>query len=127
MRVQRCPCGSGNDYVHCCEPLHHGVPATTAEALMRSRFSAFALGDTDYLLTSWHPDTRPTRLDHDGATVWRRLQIVDTDAGGPEDDEGVVEFRATYVRDGQHGVLHERSRFDRFGGRWVYTDGEFPG
>lgn len=90
---------------------------------MRSRFAAFALGDADYLLASWHPETRPARIDLDESVVWRRLQIVDTVAGAEEDQDGVVEFRAAFRRDGQHDVLHERSRFTRVDGRWVYLDG----
>jgi len=91
---------------------------------MRSRFSAFARGDAAYLLRSWHPSTRPARLDLDADVVWRRLQIVDTVAGGADDAEGVVEFRASYRDAGGAGLLHERSRFSRFEGRWVYRDGE---
>lgn len=91
---------------------------------MRSRFSAFALGLADYLLVSWHPSTRPDSLDLDPATVWRRLQIVDTVAGGPDDAEGVVEFRASYRDADGAGLLHERSRFVRVDGRWVYFDGD---
>ncbi len=91
---------------------------------MRSRFSAYALRDADYLLNSWDPGTTPRQVEVSDDTMWRRLQIVDTEAGGPGDDEGVVEFRATYIRDGRHGVLHERSRFGRVGGRWVYVDAD---
>jgi SEC-C motif domain protein len=93
---------------------------------MRSRFTAFAVGDATYLLDSWHPDTRPLELHLDAAVHWRRLQIVDTVAGGAHDTEGAVEFRASYHRDGAHAVLHERSRFTRVGGRWVYVDGHSP-
>ncbi len=124
-----CPCGSGDEYSGCCEPLHLGAPAPTAEALMRSRFTAFALRSTSpgldgYLLSSWHPDTRPANLDLDDGTTWRRLQIVDTVAGGPDDESGVVEFRASFrTADGTAGVLHERSRFERIDGRWAYLDG----
>lgn len=85
---------------------------------MRSRFSAFALGLDGYLLSSWHPSTRPATLELDNATVWRKLQIVDTVAGGPEDATGIVEFRASYRdADGTPGVLHERSTFARADGR----------
>lgn len=121
-----CPCGSGQAYPDCCEPLHDGtVVAGTAEALMRSRFSAFARGRADYLLSSWHPGTRPTRLDLDDQITWRRLQIVDTEAGGADDDTGIVEFRAQYLQDGRRHILHERSRFRRGGdGCWRYVDGE---
>lgn len=92
---------------------------------MRSRFSAFALGLDAYLLSSWHPSTRPVALELDQGTVWRKLQIVDTVAGGAGDEAGVVEFRASF-RDanGTAGVLHERSRFEHVDGRWYYLDGE---
>jgi SEC-C motif domain protein len=112
-----CPCGSGLDYTECCEPLHLGAPASTAEALMRSRFSAFALGLRQYLLASWHPSTRPDELELDADVTWRRLQIVDT-------DEGVVEFRASFRGAEGAGVLHERSRFVRENGHWFYLDGD---
>lgn len=91
---------------------------------MRSRFSAFAVGDVGYLLASWHPDTRPADLTLDEAITWRRLQIVDTDAGGEADDSGVVEFRAQYVHGGGRHILHERSRFERVKSEWRYLDGE---
>jgi SEC-C motif domain protein len=121
-----CPCGSGRSYADCCGPLHDGTArAGTAVALMRSRFSAFARGRADYLLTSWHPSTRPARLDLDHAISWRRLQIVDTEAGGADDTVGVVEFRAQYEQDGKRHILHERSRFRRGrDGSWQYIDGD---
>jgi len=122
--VTVCPCGSARGYDDCCGALHRGAPAPTAEALMRSRFSAFALGLREYLLASWHPSTRPGSLDLDADVVWRRLQLVDTVAGGPDDAEGVVEFRASYRDADGAGLLHERSRFIRVDGRWVYLDGE---
>ena len=90
---------------------------------MRSRFEAFVRGDVDHLLASWHPSTRPAVLDLEADVEWRRLQIVDTVAGGPDDDQGVVEFRASYRSSGGAGLLHERSRFTRVDGRWVYVDG----
>jgi len=115
------------DYAVCCGPLHHGArPAVTAVALMRSRLTAFALGDVRYLLATWHPRTRPADLDLDDDVVWRRLQIVDTEAGGEDDQAGVVQFRAQYVQGGGRHILHERSRFTRSrDGRWLYVDGEF--
>lgn len=103
----------------------------TAEALMRSRFEAFRAGDTAWLLTSWHPSTRPDALDLTDNPRWRRLQIVDTVAGGASDETGIVEFRATHlVPGGGVGVQHERSRFVREDGRWHYLDSlanGFPG
>lgn len=124
----RCPCG-GPDYDGCCGALHRGDrSAATAEALMRSRFSAFAVGDVAYLLSSWDPATRPGDLELDDSMTWRRLQIVDTEGGGPADQTGIVEFRAQYVQDGRRQILHERSRFRRGGdGAWRYVDGVFPG
>ncbi len=91
---------------------------------MRSRFTAFALDRTDYLLTSWHPSTRPSQIDSDPDTVWRRLQIVDVTAGGVNDAEGVVEFRASFRSADGGGLLHERSRFSRVDGRFVYVSGD---
>jgi SEC-C motif domain protein len=90
---------------------------------MRSRYTAFARGLPEYLLATWHPSTRPATLELDAGTVWRRLQIVDTVAGGEADAEGVVEFRASYRDAGGAGLLEERSRFVRVDGRWVYLDG----
>ena len=119
-----CPCGSGLGYAECCEPLHLGGPSFTAEALMRSRFSAYALGLTPYILASWHPSTRPATLDLDTGTTWRRLQIVDTVAGGPADREGIVEFRASFRDAGGAGLLQERSRFIRESNDWFYVDGD---
>ena len=94
---------------------------------MRSRFSAFAVGEVEYLLSSWDRETRPGTLELDDTIIWRRLQIVDTEAGGPADATGVVEFRAQYVADGRRQILHERSRFRRDrDGAWRYVDGVFP-
>jgi len=88
---------------------------------MRSRYSAYALGLDAYLLASWHPSTRPESLDLDDGTVWRRLQIVDTVAGGRDDKTGIVEFRASYRDvDGNYGMRAERSEFSRVDGHWVY-------
>lgn len=92
---------------------------------MRSRFAAFKDRDVSWLLASWHPSTRPKRLELDAARRWRGLQIVDTVLGGPDDNYGEVEFRATYIDANGLGVLHERSRFERDAeGHWVYVDGD---
>ncbi len=96
----------------------------TAEALMRSRYAAFASGDVSWLLATWHPSTRPSTLDLTDNPTWRALQILDTVAGGEDDDAGEVEFRASYRSGGRHGIMHERSRFVREGGRWFYVDGD---
>jgi SEC-C motif domain protein len=121
----RCPCGSGLTYGECCGPVHAGAAtAPTAEALMRSRFSAFAVGDEAYLLASWHPSTRPASIDLDADIRWLRLDIIAKSEGGPFDERGEVVFEARYRSAGERGVLRERSRFVREGGRWYYVDGD---
>ncbi|MEH1169043.1 YchJ family protein [Micromonospora sp. CPCC 205539] len=122
-----CPCGSGGAYADCCAPVHAGTAqAPTAEALMRSRFSAFALGDTDHLLRSWASSTRPPSLDLDAGQRWTRLEIVETERGGLLDNAGTVTFHAHYRNAGRPGTLTERSRFVREDGHWVYLDGQHP-
>jgi SEC-C motif-containing protein len=122
---RRCRCGSGDDYAVCCGPFHAGERAApTAVAQMRSRFSAFAIGDGDYLLATWYPETSPKLLNLDPAISWRRLEIVNVVAGAEQDAEGLVEFRAHYRCDGRRQILHERSRFVRINGRWMYVDGD---
>lgn len=96
----------------------------TAEALMRSRFAAFKRADRDWLLRTWHSSTRPEDLDLSDNPRWRGLQILDTVDGGATDATGVVEFRASWIADGELGILQERSRFVREDGRWYYVDGE---
>jgi SEC-C motif-containing protein len=92
---------------------------------MRSRFEAFRSGDAAWLLASWHPSTRPEELDLSTSLRWRGLQIVEVVGGAPEDEAGVVEFRATYVLErGEVHVMQERSRFVRENGRWYYLDAE---
>jgi SEC-C motif-containing protein len=95
-------------------------PPDTAEELMRSRFTAYALGDVDHVFRTWHPLTRPDDLAELPQLEWIGLEIVEVVDGGPGDDTGVVEFRARYAG----GVMHERSRFVRRAGRWVYLDGQ---
>jgi SEC-C motif-containing protein len=121
---RRCPCNSGLTYGECCGPLHAGERrAATAEQLMRGRYSAFAVGDTGYVLASWHPSTRPIVVEAEPELVWRSLEIVSSEAGGPFDDAGTVEFRARWRQGDERGMLHERSRFRREAGAWLYVDG----
>jgi SEC-C motif-containing protein len=93
---------------------------------MRSRFAAFAVGDTSYLLRTWHPSTRPATLELDEQQRWTHLDVIDTVAGGLFDQTGIVEFQAHYRHGRQRGTLHERSRFARIDGAWFYLDGQ-PG
>jgi SEC-C motif-containing protein len=115
-----CPCGLGRPYGECCALAHRGRPPATADALMRSRFTAFVLDDVAYTLRSWHPETRPADVEPDPGLRWTRLEILDSTGGGLFDAEGTVEFRAHYRDGGRPGDMHERSRFVRHDGSWVY-------
>lgn len=124
MGLRRCPCGTGLPLDECCGRLHAGTStAATAEQLMRSRYSAFVLGDRAYLLATWHSSTRPRVLDLDPGVRWTGLEVLATDGGALLEAAGTVEFRASYRRDGRRGAQHELSRFVREGGRWRYLDG----
>jgi SEC-C motif domain protein len=119
-----CPCGLAATYDDCCGRLHRGqAAAATPEQLMRSRFSAYAVGDEPYLRQTWHPSTRPAVLDLDPAIRWLGLEILDSTDGGPFGGEAIVEFRARYLRSGRPGELRERSRFVRHERAWTYVDG----
>jgi len=120
-----CPCGSGGTYEACCRRFIDGDAfPETAEELMRSRYTAYTLGRGDYLRSTWHPTTRRTDLQLDDPVTWLGLEIKRTEAGGPRDREGVVEFVARYKIGGRAHRLHEISRFVRRAGRWVYVAGE---
>lgn len=97
--------------------------APTALRLMRSRFTAFAIGDAEHLQRTWHPSTRPDALDLDDAVRWLRLDILGTERGGPFDADGIVEFEAFYREAGVRGSMRERSRFTREDRVWFYVDG----
>ena len=120
-----CPCGTGRDYDGCCGPLHAGAPARDAEALMRSRYSAYVREDAGYLLRSWHPSTRPDELSFDTPKAqrptWLKLDVLRHAATGA--DAAEVEFVARYrVGGGSVLRMRERSRFLREDGRWFYLD-----
>ncbi|MCF3962297.1 YchJ family protein [Streptomyces fuscigenes] len=126
-----CPCGLPAAYADCCGRFHAGgADPATAELLMRSRYSAFAVRDTSYLLRTWAAATRPARLDLDPAARWTGLEILETTGGTAFHTSGTVTFRARCVRGpgaGRGGgveVQHECSRFVREQGRWVYVDGD---
>lgn len=89
---------------------------------MRSRYSAYALGEADYVFRTWHPRTRPADVSIDADIVWLGLDVTDTAAGGADEDSGEVEFTAHYEARGQRTAMHERSRFERRAGRWFYLD-----
>jgi len=125
--AELCPCDSGQPFAACCEPYLAGEkPAPTAEVLMRSRYCAYTRRDAAYLLRTWHPSTRPAVLDleQDAGLRWLGLKILGCSAGGPEDEEGTVEFVARYKIGGKAGRMHEISRFVREEEQWHYLDGE---
>ncbi len=122
MTTDICPCGTGHPYATCCGPLHVGAPAADAEALMRSRYSAYVREEADYLLASWHPSTRPDSLVFEGPVKWLRLKVLAHCR--IDDDHAEVDFVARFIERGRHGELHERSRFVREAGRWFYVDGD---
>lgn len=120
--ARECPCGLPSPYGDCCGRLHRGdAQAPTAERLMRSRFSAFCVEDKAYLLRTWHPSTRPPRIDFDRALRWQHLEILRTSGGTGLDTGGTVHFRAHYVRRNRAGHMEEHSRFVTEAGIWLYV------
>ncbi|MGH8157675.1 MAG: YchJ family protein [Rhodanobacter sp.] len=122
-----CPCGNPAGYTECCGPLHDGLAtAGTAEQLMRSRYSAYVLRREDYLLATWHPETRPASLRltaQHPAPTWLGLEIRHGQT--IDDDHATVEFVARYrLGGGRAQRQHETSRFVRQHGHWYYHDGE---
>lgn len=120
-----CPCGKG-PYAACCEPFHSGQAiAPNAEALMRSRYSAYALGLSEYVQATWHPSTRPAQLDLQQELAegkWLGLSVKQHKVLG---NTAEVEFVARYKPNaGPASRLHERSRFVLENGQWYYTDGD---
>lgn len=91
---------------------------------MRSRYSAFAVANENYLLATWHPDTRPSRVRFDEQQRWIGLRIKSTESGSETDDTGTVEFVARFKVNGRGHRLHENSRFEKIDSRWYYLDGE---
>ena len=124
-----CPCTSGKAYSACCELYHIGLTnkvfVPSAETLMRSRYSAYVLGLENYLLQTWHPDTRPNRLSltDDASTKWLELQIKRTE--NIDANNSIVEFIACYKISGKAEKLHEVSRFQKIDQQWYYLDDQF--
>ena len=119
-----CPCGSTHPYPECCGLYHAGAPAPDAQSLMRSRYCAYVLCNEPYLLATWHPSTRPDSIPFDPVQKWLGLTVLDAKATGELSAE--VEFIArSRVSNAAALRLHERSRFVREDGRWLYVDGDF--
>ena len=125
-----CPCHSKAGYARCCGPFHDGAPAPTPEALMRSRYSAYALGLIDYLIDTTDPESPHAREDRDAWTAdlqafVRATRFVGLEIGGAgeHDDQGWVSFRAVLVQGKRDASFRERSTFVRREGRWYYVAG----
>ncbi|MFZ6875318.1 YchJ family protein [Undibacterium sp. Di27W] len=125
MSSKACPCGLNKNVEQCCGPYISGTAvAPTAEALMRSRYTAYTLNDEAYLRATWDERTCPKeRITHDDPTRWLGLEVKKFTADG---DAATVEFVARYKIGGKAHRLHELSRFVRYEGKWFYVDGSFP-
>ena len=128
--MAHCPCGSTSDYDDCCAPYIAGtVQAPTAEALMRSRYTAYTHDNQAYLLETLAPESRDEEEEEAAENPtpdmrWQGLEIRATSDGGEGDEKGSVEFVAKYKIGDQHGMHHERSTFRRHEGKWVCIGGE---
>lgn len=130
MKQNECPCGSGKPYADCCEPIIKGAAAApTAEALMRSRYSAYVTHNIDYIASSCVRENDQAEIDMEETrrwseeSTWHGLKIIRTEKGGEADTKGVVEFTAEYTRGGLRDVHHETANFEKRNGAWVYTTG----
>jgi SEC-C motif-containing protein len=128
--MNNCPCDSGLTFNKCCEPFHKGKQQPVrAEQLMRARYSAYVVVDTDFIFNTTHPDHRKG-YDHEGTREWAEkaewegLEIVACREGGPEDDKGEVEFIARYREKSLEKVHHELAQFEKSDGSWYFTDGK---
>ena len=120
-----CPCESGQIYDKCCGLFLAGMGfAPTAEALMRSRYTAYVEENSVYLIQTWHTDYRPSSVDLVADQKWLGLKIKRTEGGLADAAAGVVEFVARFKVEGKGYRLHETSQFVREAGRWYYIIGE---
>ena len=127
--MKDCPCGSGRSYPDCCLPYISGqASAPTAEALMRSRYSAYVEHEIDYIINTCADKgenniDRKSTSDWSEKSTWLGLTIVSTEKGGALDTEGTVEFKAEYKRDNLIEIHHEIAQFKKTNGAWLYDEG----
>ena len=127
--MKACPCGSGLDLSQCCEPYIKGEKMPpTAEALMRSRYTAYVINAVDYIIETCINEGKD-RVDYKQTKEWSEkskwlgLRIISTEKGGFNDNEGIVEFEASYERDRLKDLHHERAKFKKVGDKWFYEEG----
>lgn len=126
----QCPCNPTTEYKNCCKKAHQNINlAITAENLMRSRYSAFVLGDIDYLQKSHHSSTRPNKrekkeiLQWAKSVQWIKLEVLNTYKGTSMDSIGKVEFKAFFMENGKVKIIHENSLFYKETEYWNYVKG----
>ncbi|WP_435263120.1 YchJ family protein [Tenacibaculum sp. nBUS_03] len=126
----QCPCNPTIEYKNCCKKAHQNINlAITAENLMRSRYSAFVLGDIDYLQKSHHNSTRPNKrekkeiLQWAKSVQWIKLEVLNTYKGTSMDTIGNVEFKAFFMENGKVEIIHENSLFYKDTECWTYVKG----
>lgn len=126
-----CPCGSGKNYSDCCEPIiKKTVKAPTAEALMRARYTSYVKQEIDFIINTCEQSEEIAEIDRQAtedwskSSTWHGLQILRTEKGGENDEEGIVEFEATYTRKQIRDIHHETAYFKKVNGEWVYSVGQ---
>jgi SEC-C motif-containing protein len=128
---QTCPCGSGNPLQTCCGHYHQGAAAPSAEALMRSRYSAYVLGLIDYLVATTLP-AQQSALDRDGirawslGSTWLGLEVEGSELLGGQPEHAFVTFTARWHDDAGEHSHRERSAFVQHAGRWYFIDPTVP-
>ncbi len=130
--MNQCPCGSDLAYENCCAAIINGTrTAETAEQLMRSRYSAYAESEIEHLINTTHPDHKDG-MDETSIrkwsqnSTWHSLEIINTEKGGADDQDGIVEFIANYSEKNSRRKHHEIASFKKKDGNWLYFDGETP-
>lgn len=132
MSINTCPCGSGKAYTACCEPiLNDRSKASTAEALMRARYTAHVVNNVDFIVDTTHHSTYTPKhhqaiVDWIAGTTWKQLEVLETHQGTTDDEEGYVLFRALYEQDGKPKVHDEYSYFKKEEGAWYFVQGRPP-
>ena len=125
-----CPCGSGKNYSECCEIIINDITkCPTAEKLMRARYTSYVVGKIDFIADTHNPSKKEDLSVEETRkwseeSKWRGLRIISVENGTSGDDNGTVEFSASYEQNGSRYNHHEVSRFNRIDGRWYYMDGK---